>query len=80
MDEIALRINQFDYKLKVISIPPSRVSAKWVGLYREDLTSPEALEAQRLIRASQDYYREKGTGRPTKKDRRELDTFFDESE
>lgn len=80
MDEITLRINQFDYKLKVIAIPDSRVGAKWVGLYREDLTPPEDLEAQRLIRASQDYYREKGTGRPTKKDRRDLDTFFDESE
>ncbi|MFM1879688.1 MAG: hypothetical protein RLZZ241_2554 [Bacteroidota bacterium] len=79
-DQITLRINQFDFKLKVISIPDSRVGAKWVGLYREDLTPPEALEAQRLTRASQDYYREKGTGRPTKKDRRDLDTFFDESE
>ena len=79
-DEITLRIHQFDFKLKVISIPENRVGAKWVGLYREDLTPPEAVEAQRLIRASQDYYRERGTGRPTKKDRRDLDTFFDESE
>jgi ribosome-associated heat shock protein Hsp15 len=80
MDEITLRINQFDYRLKVISIPESRVGAKWVGLYREDLTPAEDLEAHKLARSSQEYYRQKGTGRPTKKDRRDLETFFDDPE
>ena len=80
MDELTVRIDQFEYRLRVVATPPSRVGAKWVGLYREDLTSPEALEAHRLTRTSQEYYRQQGTGRPTKKDRRDLETYLDEPE
>jgi ribosome-associated heat shock protein Hsp15 len=80
MDQIAVRIDQFDYLLKVVAIPPGRVGAKWVGLYREDLTSPEELKEHQLLRSSREYYREKGTGRPTKKDRRDLETYLDEPE
>lgn len=80
MDEVTVRIDQFEYRLRVVAIPPSRVGAKWVGLYREDLTSPQELEEHRLLRSSQEYYRQKGTGRPTKKDRRDLETYLDEPE
>ena len=56
------------------------MGAKWVGIYREDTTPRDALEQMKAIRASQEYYRQKGTGRPTKKDRRELDDYLDETE
>lgn len=79
-DEITLRKNQINYSLKVLDIPPQRVGAKWVGIYRTDTTPQESLEHMRTIRASQEYYRQKGTGRPTKKDRRELDDYMDETE
>lgn len=75
-DKIRLRKNQINFELTVLDIPPSRVGAKWVGIYREDTTPAELLEQQQLIRKSQEYYRQKGTGRPTKKDRRDLDDYL----
>lgn len=74
---ISIRKNQIDYKIKVIGIPPSRVGAKLVDLYRKDLTPKEAFEKTALLKYSKEYYRKKGTGRPTKKDRREIDDYYD---
>ena len=79
-DTIELRKNQINYKLKVNDIPPNRVSAKIVDLYRTDITPKEQFEAQELLKYSKDYYRKKGLGRPTKKDRRDIDDFTDENE
>ena len=76
-DKIELRKDQINYLLIVNDIPPSRVSAKLVDIYRTDITPQENFEAQDLLKFSKDYYRKKGTGRPTKKDRRDIDDFFD---
>ncbi|WP_136479799.1 RNA-binding S4 domain-containing protein [Cognatitamlana onchidii] len=79
-DTIELRKNQINYKLKVNDIPPNRVGAKLVDIYRTDITPKEQFEAQELLKFSKDYYRKKGTGRPTKKDRRDIDDFTIENE
>lgn len=75
-DEIHIRKDQIDYILEVIAIPENRVGAKLVDLYRKDKTPKEAFEKIELLKYSQNYYRQKGVGRPTKKDRRELDDFM----
>jgi len=79
-DKIELRKNQINYTLNVNGIPNSRVSAKLVDLYRTDTTQKKQFEAQELLKYSKDYYRKKGVGRPTKKDRRDIDGFNDENE
>ena len=79
-DTIELRKNQINYKLKVNDIPESRIGAKLVDLYRTDITPKEQFEAQELLKYAKDYYRKKGVGRPTKKDRRDIDDFTDENE
>ena len=79
-DIIILRKDQINYRLKVNDIPESRVGAKLVDLYRSDTTPKEQFEAQELLKYSKDYYRKKGVGRPTKKDRRDIDDFTDENE
>ncbi|MDO6761794.1 S4 domain-containing protein [Tamlana sp. 2_MG-2023] len=79
LDTVELRKNQINYKLKVNDIPPNRVGAKIVDLYRTDITPKEQFEAQELLKYSKDYYRKKGTGRPTKKDRRDIDDYTDEN-
>ena len=79
-DKIELRKNQINYKLSINDIPPNRVGAKLVDIYRTDTTPKEAFDAQALLKYSKDYYRKKGIGRPTKKDRRDIDTYRDEEE
>tara|TARA_R110002050_G_C8927591_1_gene511818 strand:- start:1304 stop:1687 length:384 start_codon:yes stop_codon:yes gene_type:complete len=78
-DIIGLRKNQINYRLTVNDIPDSRVGAKLVDLYRTDTTPKEQFDAQELLKYSKDYYRKKGVGRPTKKDRRDIDDFTDET-
>ena len=60
------------YTYKVIDPIQKRVGAKLVGLYLEDLTPKEELDKLSL---QDDFFikRERGTGRPTKKERRTLD-------
>ena len=73
-----MRKNQINYQLEVLDIPESRVGAKLVNLYRQDNTPPEAFEQAELQQLAQDYYREKGEGRPTKKDRRAIDHLLND--
>ncbi|MGL6128310.1 RNA-binding protein [Chryseobacterium artocarpi] len=74
-DIIKIRKNQIDYKIKVIQIPKSRIGAKLVSLHIQDVTDKEQYELLKLRKMSQDYYRNKGEGRPTKKDRRDMDDY-----
>lgn len=77
---IIVRKNQINYQIEVLDIPDSRVGAKLVDLYRKDRTPKEEFEKLDLLKYSKDYYRKKGTGRPTKKDRRDIDEYYDSSE
>jgi ribosome-associated heat shock protein Hsp15 len=84
-DKITVRRDQINYILTVLDIPANRVGPKLVDVYRKDETPAEAFQHLELLKLSKEHYRAKGTGRPTKKDRRDLDdytpdldTFFDE--
>ncbi|AYO57222.1 RNA-binding protein [Chryseobacterium sp. 6424] len=74
-DLIKIRKNQIDYQIKVLEIPKSRVGPKLVSLYIEDKTDKEQYEILKMRNLNQDYYRNRGEGRPTKKDRRSIDDF-----
>jgi len=77
-EKLTIRKDQVNYEIIVLDIPPNRVGAKLVDLYRKDVTPAEAFDNQDILKYSKDYYRKKGTGRPTKKDRRDLDDYSDE--
>ncbi|WP_417800916.1 RNA-binding S4 domain-containing protein [Tenacibaculum sp.] len=79
-EEITIRKNQINYKIKILDVPPNRVGAKLVDLYRKDLTPKEEFEKTDLLKYAKDYYRKKGTGRPTKKDRRDIDDYYEDSD
>jgi ribosome-associated heat shock protein Hsp15 len=74
-DLFLIRKNQINYKIQVLGIPESRVGAKLLYLYIKDLTPVEEFQKNELLKYSKDYYRKKGTGRPTKKDRRDIDDY-----
>lgn len=76
-DTIELRKEQVNYKIVVNDLPEHRVGAKLVDIYRTDITPKEAFEAKELLKYAKDYYRKKGVGRPTKKDRRDIDDFYE---
>ncbi len=78
LDEIELRKDQINYKLKINDLPESRLGTKLVDIYRTDITPKESFEALELLKYSKDYYRKKGTGRPTKKDRRDIEDYKEE--
>ncbi len=77
-DIVQIRKEQIHFRYEVLQIPESRLGAKLVSLYVKNITSVEELERMKLIRESQEYYRQRGLGRPTKKDRRELDDYLDD--
>lgn len=79
-DKVMVRKNQINYSLQVIDLPPNRVGAKLVDLYRTDTTPKSEFEAQELLKFAKDHYRKRGTGRPTKKDRRDIDDYTTEPE
>lgn len=78
MDKITIRKDQINYQLTVLDIPQNRVGAKLVDIYRKDETPKEAFEHLELLKLSKEHYRTKGQGRPTKKDRRDIEGFYDD--
>ena len=76
-DEINVRINQVNYRMTVLDLPKSRVGAKLVDQYRQDTTLKSEFEAKELLKLAKEHYRKKGEGRPTKKDRRDIEGYLD---
>lgn len=72
---IQARAGDLTRTLKVLGFPPSRVAAKRVPEFAEDCTPAEERERQRLTRLQAPVFWPKGSGRPTKKDRRDLERF-----
>ena len=75
-DEVQLRKNQIDYCFTVLDLPENRVGAKLVDIYRKDTTPAEAFEHNELLQLAKKHYRKKGLGRPTKKDRRDMEDYL----
>jgi ribosome-associated heat shock protein Hsp15 len=76
-DVIEVRKPPVTYSFKVLDLTENRMGAKLVPQYLENVTPPEQYEILELSKISGFINRAKGTGRPTKKDRRSLDEFTD---
>ena len=72
---VEVKKNPVVYRYRILGIPKSRVSAKRVPEYLEDLTPEQEILKIDLMRADINGRRDPGTGRPTKRDRREIEEF-----
>jgi ribosome-associated heat shock protein Hsp15 len=73
---VVVRLGLIHRTLQVLAVPRSRLSAKLVAAHCEDQTPPAEFEKARHQRVQQLLARAKGSGRPTKRDRRRLDRLF----
>lgn len=73
---VSVQISEMTRTVKVLDQPASRVGAKLVPRFYEDLTPPSEYEKARQKKVAPVGARPKGSGRPTKKERRVLGSFF----
>ena len=78
-DVIDVKKPPITYTFKVLAIAPNRLGAKLVPEYLENLTSPSQYELLEMTKISGFVDRQKGLGRPTKRDSREMSRFKEES-
>jgi len=72
-DTITVSLNPLFKTIRVKQFPKSRVNAKLVPDFMEDLTPQAEYDRVKLIDATNSEYRDRGIGRPTKKQRRVID-------
>ena len=65
------------YSFKVLALAHNRMSARLVPEFMENVTTADQLELIELGKLAAKTARERGTGRPTKKERRDMDDFFE---
>ena len=76
-DIIKVRKNPVTYSYKIIGIIGKRVGAKLVQEFALDITPPEELKNLEIKQQMGSMERDRGSGRPTKKDRRDLNRLQD---
>jgi ribosome-associated heat shock protein Hsp15 len=72
-DSIVAKVGEITRTVRALGTPPSRVGAKLVPQYAEDLTPPEEYAKRREPNFLPPVFRPAGSGRPTKKARRAID-------
>lgn len=78
-DIIDVRKPPITYSFKVLQAIEKRVGAKLIPEILENVTTPDQFELLEMSRISGFVNRAKGTGRPTKKDRRSMEEFTNET-
>lgn len=77
-ETISVRKPPITYSFRILKTIEQRVGAKLLPEIYENVTAPEEYELLEMTRISGFVNRARGTGRPTKKDRRSLDAFISE--
>ncbi len=76
-DTVSILKNNAVFSYKIKDLIDRRVGAKLVADYLIDITDPLELEKFKTYQDAQRVYRDYGTGRPSRKDRDNLDSFFE---
>ena len=74
-DVISIKRNPFLFSFQVLALSENRMNAKLVPDFMKNVTTADQLELIELARLSGQNGRDRGAGRPTKKDRRDLEDF-----
>ncbi len=72
---VSIKRNPILFSFKVLALSENRMNAKLVVDFMLNVTTPDQLELIELSKLAGQMGRDRGTGRPTKKERRELDDF-----
>ena len=73
-----VQLSQIQKTIRVKALLENRVAAKDVSLYMEDLTPESEYKSIDRMKETRFVWRDRGTGRPTKKERRDIEEWFDE--
>jgi len=76
-DLLTIQKNNASFSFRVKALTGKRLGAKLVTDYIDDETSEEEIEKYKTYQAAQRNYRGRDQGKPSKKDRRELDDFLE---
>jgi ribosome-associated heat shock protein Hsp15 len=79
-DVVTVKRPPVKYGYNVIGLIENRQPAKNVPLYAENITHPEELNMLKIQKSTSFVQRDRGTGRPTKKERRDIDKFIDDKD
>ncbi len=74
-DKFSVRKGPITFSYEVLRLSENRLGAKLVPDYMRDITAQDQLELLELARLAGQSGRDRGTGRPTKKDRRDIEQF-----
>lgn len=74
-DVIQVKKPPVTFSFKVLQLTDKRMGAKLVPEFFENVTTPDQYEILELNKVSGYVDRQRGTGRPTKKERRDLENF-----
>ena len=75
-DVFTVRKGPITYTYRILQLWGNRLGAKMVPEYLQDITPKEQLDLLELARYAAQSGRDRGMGRPTKKDRRDIEQFF----
>jgi ribosome-associated heat shock protein Hsp15 len=76
-DVVSIKRNPFLFSFKVLALSENRMNAKLVADFMLNVTAKDQLELIELAKLAGNIGRDRGAGRPTKKERRDLDDFIE---
>lgn len=75
-NKFSVRKGPITFTYEILKLSENRLGAKLIPDYLRDITPPDQLELLELARLTAQSNRDRGTGRPTKKDRRDIEQFI----
>jgi len=74
---VCVKRNPVLFSFEVLALAQNRMAARLVPDFTKNVTTPDQLELYELGKINAKNNRDRGTGRPTKKERRDLDELFE---